>query len=114
MAAARDFLFRRPHLIPAAIASVMLLGAMCKWPYAYYQVTRWVVCAAAVFVAYKAWTFKHTWAVWVFGFAAVLFNPIVPFHIKRNTWQVLDLLAAAMFVAGVVVLRGPTTGKEGQ
>ena len=114
MAAARDFLFRRPHLIPAAIASVMLLGAMCKWPYAYYQVTRWVVCAAAVFVAYKAWTFKHTWAVWVFGFAAVLFNPIVPFHIKRNTWQVLDLLAAAMFVAGVVVLRRPTTGKEDQ
>lgn len=114
MPTARDFLVRRPHLIPAAIASVMLLGAMGKWPYAYYQVTRWVVCAAALFVAYKGWTFKQTWAVWAFGFGAVLFNPLVPFHMKRDTWRVLDLLAAAMFVVGVVVLRRPTTGKEGQ
>ena len=111
MAAARDFLVRRPHLMPAAIAALMLLAAVGEWPYAYYQFTRWVVCVAAVFVAWKGWTFKQTWALWAFGIAAVLFNPLVPFHIKRDTWQVIDLLAAAMFVVGVVVLRRPTTGK---
>ena len=52
-------------------------------------------------------TFKQTWAVWVFGFAAVLFNPIVPFHIKRDTWQVLDLLAAGLFVAAIAALHKP-------
>lgn len=109
MPTARDFLVRRPHLIPAAIASAMLLGAMGKWPYAYYQITRWVVCAAAVYVAYKGWTFKQTWAVWVFGLATVLFNPVVPLHFKRDTWQVLDLLAAAAFIAVTVALGRPST-----
>lgn len=58
--------------------------------------------------------FKQRWAVWVFGIAAVLFNPLVPFHIKRDTWRVPYLLAAALSVVGVVVLRRPTTGKVGQ
>ena len=89
----------------------MLLAAMGRWPYGYYQFMRWVVCVAAVFVAYKGWTFKQTWAVWAFGFVAVLFNPIVPFHIQRDTWQVIDFLAAAIFIVAVVVLHGPTTGK---
>lgn len=111
MAAAHDFLARRPHLIPSAIAAAMLLAAMWKWPYDYYTVMRLAVCGAAVFVAYKAWTFKRVWGVWAFGFVTVLFNPLVPVHFERGTWQVIDLAAAAMFIAGVVVLRRPTTGK---
>jgi len=63
-------------------------------------------------VAYKGWTFERAWAVWVFGFVAVLFNPLVPFHINRDTWRVIDLLAAAIFVVGMVVLCRPTTGGE--
>lgn len=108
MVTARDFLVRRPHLIPAAIAAVMLLLAVCKWPYAYYQIMRWVVSAAGVFVAWKGWTFKQTWAIWAFGFIAVLFNPLVPFHINRNTWQVLDMLAAAAFITVTVALIRPS------
>ena len=108
MATVRDFLVRRPHLIPAAIAAAMLLAAVGKWPYAYYQITRWVVCAAAVFVAYKGWTFKRAWVAWGFGFVAILFNPLVPFHIKRDSWQVIDLLAAAAFIAVAVALARPS------
>jgi hypothetical protein len=111
MATAKDFFARRPHIIPAAIATAFLLGALGNWPYDYYRLLRWVVCAAAVFVAYKSWTYRQAWGTWAFGCAAVLFNPLVPFHIKRDTWQVIDLLAAAIFVVGVVVLRRPTTGK---
>jgi len=112
MATARDFLVRRPHLIPASIAAMMLLAAVGKWPYAYYQVMRWAVCAAGVFVAYKGWMFKRAWALWVFGLVAVLFNPLLPIHLKRETWAAIDVLAAAIFVVGVVLLRRPITGGE--
>ena len=114
MASARDFLVRRPHLIPAAIAAVLLLLAVGKWPYAYYQIMRWAVCAAAVFVAYKGWTFKRMWAVLVFGFVVVLFNPLVPIHMKRDSWQVFDLLAAAIFVVAAVVLCQPKQERQGR
>jgi len=115
MATARDFLVRRPHLIPTSIAAAMLLAAVGEWPYAYYQFMRWAVCAAAVFVAYKGWTFKRAWAVWVFCFVAILFNPLVPFHIKRDTWQVIDLAAAAAFVMTILGMSRPAlSGDDGR
>jgi hypothetical protein len=113
MATARDFFVRRPHLIPAVIAAVMLLAATGKWPYGYYQFMRWAVCAAAVFVAYKGVTFKQVWAVCVFGAVAVLFNPLVPIHLKRATWPTFDVLAAAVFIVGAVVLCRPKQERPG-
>jgi hypothetical protein len=92
-------------VIVAGVAAVMLLAAVGEWPYVYYQLTRWAVCAATVFVASTAWKFKQAWAVLVFVFVAVLFNPLLPFHIKRESWQVIDLLAAAIFVVAMVLLR---------
>jgi hypothetical protein len=113
MVSAREFLARRPHAIPAVIAAAVLLGALYTWPYAYYVVLRLVVCAVAVFVAYKGWTFRHVWALWVFAFMTVLFNPIVPVHLTRHIWQVIDLLAAAVFVVAAVVFCRPTTMAPG-
>jgi hypothetical protein len=86
----------------------MLLIAVGQWPYAYYQVMRLLVCAAAVFVAYKGWMFRRDWAVWVFGSVAVLFNPICPFHMNRAAWMVIDLLAAATFILAIIVLHRAT------
>ena len=111
MATSGNFFSRRPHLLPSLIAAAMLLGALGKWPYGYYQLMRWVVCAVAVFVAYGSSTYKQTWGIWVFAFVAVLFNPLVPIHLKRDAWQVIDVMTAAVFLVGLVVLHLPTTGK---
>jgi len=82
----------------------MLLGALGKWPYGYYGLLRWVVCAAAVFTAYYGSAWQRYGAAWLFGFLAILFNPLEPIHLSRPTWQLIDVLAALAFVgAGVVV-----------
>ncbi len=77
---------------------VFLLGAIGTWPYAYYQLLRWVVCGVGAYSAYMAHKSGRTSWAWVFGVIAVLFNPIVPFYLARNTWQVLDLAAAVPFL----------------
>jgi hypothetical protein len=111
----RNLLARRPHLIPAMIAAAMLLAALGKWPYDYYTVMRWVVCAVAVFVAYQGWAFRKYWVSWAFGFTALLFNPLVPVHFRRETWQVFDSAAAAAFVVIAVALaRPPRSAKSGE
>jgi hypothetical protein len=112
MATAHYFLVRRPHLIPAAIATVVLLGAICTWPYAYYQIMRWVVCAAAVFTAYQGYATRHLWGAWAFGLVAVLFNPIAPIHLTRHAWQVLDPAAALLFLAGIVLISRPVKNER--
>jgi len=95
---------RRPHAIPCVIAAAFLLGALARWPYGYYTLLRWVTCAGAVYVALTAQGWKHIVWVWVFGFVAVLFNPLVPVHLSREIWQPIDVAAAALFVAAAVTL----------
>lgn len=109
---AKAFLKRRPHLIPAAIAAVMLLGALGKWPYDYYRLLRWVTCVAAVFVAYCGYAWKRYWATWLFGFVAVLFNPLLPAHLSRQTWQIIDVASAALFATSIGALRKPLARKR--
>ncbi len=99
---------RRPHLIPSFGAAVLLVAAIAKWPYGYYTLLRWVTCATAIFIAYKAYLWKGNWAAWLFGLIAVLFNPLLPIHLSRRIWRPIDLTVAALFVAAAFVLRSPS------
>ncbi len=80
------------------VAALFLIGALGDWPYAYYQLLRWVVCGVGAYTAFIAYESGRTGWAGLFGLIAVLFNPIVPFYMQRETWQVLDLLAAVPFL----------------
>ena len=99
----------RPHVIPAIIATVLLLVAIAPLPYGYYQFLRWVVCGASVFIAYTAYTWSKIWAVWLFGVVAVLFNPILPIHLTKEIWQPIDLVCALLFILSLIFLEAPKT-----
>lgn len=97
----------RPLLVPCLIAAGMLFAALFRWPYGYYSLLRWVVCAAAVLTAYMGHAWKQSWALWLFGFIAILFNPIAPIHLSRPLWLPIDLLAGLAFMLGGAVLAKP-------
>jgi hypothetical protein len=81
------------------IAGLMLLGAIGEWPYGYYQALRWIVGAASI-VGVWAFAAKAKW-VWVLFFctAGLLFNPIVPITMERETWLPFDLVAGLALLA---------------
>jgi hypothetical protein len=63
-------------------------------PYGYYTLLRLVACG--VFAA-GAWVLAdrgHQAAATGFVLAALLFNPVLPVHLERETWAVIDVLAA--------------------
>lgn len=95
----------RPHTIPCAIGAVVVGLAVGDWPYGVYVLTRWVVCSAAVFVLVVAARSKQWWAAWVYGVVALLFNPVLPFHLNKATWQPLDITAALAMVLAIVLVR---------
>ena len=106
-----QWLLLRPHLIPCLAAAIMLLGAFGRWPYDYYRLLRWVTCSASLFVAYRAFVCRVNWIIWLFCLSALLFNPILPIHLKRDIWQIIDGIAAAAFLAaGLSVV--PKTSQE--
>jgi len=102
------FLARRPHAVPAAIAAALLLVAVLELPYGFYTFLRLGVTAAAVYVAYSAYEWGKTWALWSFAVVALLFNPLVPVHLSKSAWMPIDLATSACFFVSAVVLKEDT------
>jgi hypothetical protein len=105
------FIKKRPHLIPAIIAAIMLFGALGQWSDDYYQLLRFVTCCVSVYVAYTAYTWQKMWVVWLFGFIAVLFNPLAPIHFSRELWQYVNIICAVLFAVVAFILRKPAEEK---
>ena len=86
---------------------VMLVAALLPWPYGYYNFLRFCVCGAAAFLAYQQWTHNDAASKWfvVLAAIAVLYNPLVPIHLTRNIWSVLNVATAAAFIGHLRSLR---------
>jgi hypothetical protein len=98
---------KRPHLILAVIAALMLFGALGRWPYGYYQLLRWVTCGACVWIAVIAYSWQKIWVTWLFGIIAILFNPIVPIHLSREIWQPINIVCACVFFVLAFAIKKP-------
>ena len=94
----KSILGKCPCLIPAIIAAVILLFALAPWPYGYYQLLRLVVCGVALYMAFVAFNLQKILAVWVFGFVAILFNPLIPIQLSREIWKPIDVICALLFI----------------
>lgn len=89
-------------LVPAAL----LLVALLPLPYGYYTFLRLIVTGWAVFLIWFEYQGRSELNGWAIGFAliAALFNPIVPVHLDREVWRIIDFVAAVVF--GVYATRG--------
>jgi hypothetical protein len=91
------------HFVPAG----MLMLAPGRWPYGYYMLLRVVVLAAALLLAGLIYQRTKQFTIWLglFLIAALVFNPFVPLYLTRGVWAMLNVAAAALFVAHFVVAR---------
>ena len=101
---------RYPLAVPCGVAAVMLLGALGRWPYGYYTLLRIVTCGAAGYGAFVAYEWQRRMWVWIMVAVAVLFNPVVPVHLTREIWGVIDVGAAVLLVVSVFAVRQPKEG----
>jgi len=52
------------------------------------------------------------WAVWLFGFIGLLFNPLIPIHLSQEIWQPIDFVCAVLFTIVAFVLKKPEEEKR--
>ena len=76
----------------------MLYVALLDLPYFYYQVLRLVVFGVSVYIIYKTIGTKVVWLLLSFCVIAVLFNPIMPIHLNRQAWRVIDVISSVFFL----------------
>jgi hypothetical protein len=87
------------------ICAVLLVAAVLRLPYGYYDFLRIVICGAAGLIAVAGLSEKTqrgmAWTA-TFVLIAVLFNPLLPIRLHRSIWFYLNLMTAGVFTAHLI------------
>lgn len=88
------------------VAGVMLLLAIpAIWPYGYFQILRWVVAIVAIYNAYIAYELKQNGWIFIMVAIAILFNPIAPIFLQKQTWVILDLITSILMFVSIIKIK---------
>lgn len=82
--------------IPVGIVSLLLLAAsLIDLPYGFYTFLRFVVCGFSVYcIVVLVDIYKKKIGYYFIPICvALLFNPLFPVHLDRDTWAIIDLIA---------------------
>ncbi len=88
-------------IIVRVVAGIMLLLALGSWPYSYYQLLRIVICGSSFFLVWYFINVKIEWLGWLFIIPGILFNPLFPFYLDKQLWQLLDIVFSLQFLASL-------------
>ena len=84
------------------LAALMLL-CLAPMPYGYFQLVRFVAMVVFGLMAYQYYCRNKAIAATAFGVLALLFQPIYKIALGRATWNVIDVVVAALLI-GLYVL----------
>lgn len=80
------------------ICAVMLFVGAAPLPYGYYTILRLVACGVFAFAAFIAFERKSKALPWVYGFLALIFNPIIKIYLPKEIWAVIDIAAGILLL----------------
>jgi len=60
------------------------------WPYGVFTLLRSVVFVSSAHVTWMAYEAQKKKWIWIFGFLAVLFNPLIVIRLNSEIWNVCD------------------------
>ena len=77
--------------------AMLVMGIAGGVPYGFYTFLRIVICATSAGIAFS---YKETISgklFWVLIASAILFNPVLPFHLGREIWIIVDLAIVCIY-----------------
>ena len=95
---------KSPQLPPIIISIIMLLLALNDFSSGYYTLLRIIVCGTSIYLLIAAKELKKISWIWIFGFIAILFNPIIKIHLDEDTWKIWDVVVALVFLCSIFML----------
>ncbi len=78
------------------VAILLFIGAL-SMPYGYYQLLRIVVTICSAIFCFQFLEENKMNMVYLFGFIAILFNPLIPIYLDKQTWVIIDIVAGGIF-----------------
>ncbi len=91
--------------VPQLVVIGMLVWALNPTnPYGYYILLRWVCFGVFGYLALQAFDQRRQGWVWILGITAGLYNPIVPVHMTREIWSVINIATVLIAAASIVCI----------
>jgi hypothetical protein len=94
---------RLAFIIARCVAAGFAFSATAKHPYSFYMLVRWIVFATCCWGIFSCRQRLWPSAAPVYILIGVVFNPLVPLHFARATWHNLDIAAALLFLASLLI-----------
>lgn len=88
----------RPPLWLSLTVAASCLLALGDWPYGYYQLLRLIVTGYAAWIAFHSAALSRLPWLWVFGFIALLYNPLFKISMSRDAHAVENVATAVAVV----------------
>lgn len=83
----------------------MLIWALADHEYGYFTLLHFVVCIVTAYLAVQAYSQQKEEWIWTLGGIAVLFNPIIPVHLSRGLWRIIDTIVAIVLIASLFFIK---------
>jgi len=101
-------------VVARIVASGLLFWATARHQYGYFVLLRWIVCGTSLFCAYLSNSLKQLPWAWVFGLLALLFNPVVPVRLDRQTWAYSDVATGLLLLVSIFFVKETLPQKREQ
>ena len=105
----------RPHFTFSAVARIvaaaLLFWALAQHQYGYFVLLRWIVCGVSAFCAYLSYSINRIPWAWLLGFLALLFNPLAPIRLDRQTWAYFDVATGVLLLVSIFFVRESLASK---
>lgn len=81
-------------------------------PYGYYTLVRFVSMVGFAYLTLSCVSLSKKNLAWCFGSLALLFQPLVPFKLGRDTWQIVDIVVGVFLVIVLFNAKFPSKKDE--
>lgn|SRR5690625_1743905 len=75
-------------------AIVLLIVGVLPMPYGYYTFLRIIITIIFIWSSVVAFDRDLATSKWIYVGIAILFNPIIPIHLTKDIWIVIDIITA--------------------
>lgn len=89
------------------IPTLLLLLTPFSWPYGYYTFLRIALTISAALICYWHMTNpQKKYVLWgiIFGLLALLYNPVIPVHLLKQTWFPINIATALIYIGNIIFL----------
>lgn len=92
--------------LTVALVGLLILGLL-EMPYGYYQFLRLAICGVTLYSLYASKPLQENGLLkWLIIAVAVIYNPILPLHLPKETWMLINVGTTAFLGYVAHVLHG--------